>query len=205
MAKAAPKEKDLISDAGFTRVSMLAGIPLGDHDGLPITQSTASIHGLEGGFAETAALDKIHVPVRNRVIGIIVLEAESHEYDRIKEGRGKDAEILEEFVENTVYKGESLFLIDPDDLQDLVLKHQARVTEARVEAERLAQEAKGVSQFPIFGGGDGEQKPGGDGDSTDGEGPKLRSVKDEKYFDAERDPADAPNPLVPSTAESVES
>jgi hypothetical protein len=140
------------SKSGFLRPSTLAGIPLGDHDGLPITDSSGSITGLQGGFSETASLDKIHVPVGSRVIGLIVMVADSHEYDRVKDGRGKDAVMLDEFVENTVYKGESVLLIDPDDVEELVTKHEARIAEARAEAEAAAKEAKGEFFLPFAEG-----------------------------------------------------
>jgi hypothetical protein len=140
------------SKSGFLRPSTLAGIPLGDHDGLPITTSSESIAGLNGGYSETAALDKIHIPVGSMCIGLIVMKAESHEYDRVKEGRGQKATILEEFVENTVFKGQSVLLIDPDDVEELVTKHEARIAEARAEAEAKAKEAKGEFSLPFAEG-----------------------------------------------------
>ena len=141
--------KATTSKSGYLRPSTLAGKSLGEHDGLPITASTGTITGLAGGFSETAALDKIHVPVGSKVIALVVMTADSHEYDRVKEGRGKEAVLLDEFVENTVYKGESVLLIDPDDVEELVAKHQARIAEARAEAERQAKEAKGEFSLPF--------------------------------------------------------
>ena len=137
------------SKSGFLRPSTLAGISLGNHDDLPITDSTGSITGLDGGFSETAKLDKIHVPVGSRVIGLIVLEAVSHEYDKVKDGRGANAITLDEFVENTVYKGESVLLIDPDDVEDLVTKHEERIAAARLDAKRQAKAAKGEFELPF--------------------------------------------------------
>lgn len=153
------KQKELVSAGGYTRVSMLAGVPLGDHDGLPITSCSGSITGLDGGFSETAKLDPIHVPIGSKVIGLIVLESKSHEYDKETEGAGKNKVTLDQFVENTVYKGESVLLIDPDDVEELVAKHQARVNQARLEAEEAARKAKGESTLPGFGASDAGKGP----------------------------------------------
>lgn len=160
-------KRSTTSKAGYLRPSTLAGIPLGDHDGLPITQSTGSITGLDGGFSETASLDKIHIPVKSRVIALVVLEAVSHEYDRIKEGRGANAVSLEEFIENTVYKGESALLIDPDDVEELVQKHEARVAEARALAAQEARAVRGENTLPGTGVGEGETDGAGPADPAD--------------------------------------
>jgi hypothetical protein len=159
-------KKATVTKAGFTRPSTLAGIPLGDHDGLPITQSSGTITGLAGGFSETAALDKIHVPVKARVVALVVLEAESHEYDRVKDGK----DVLEEFVENTVYKGESVLLIDPDDVEELIAKHTQRVKEARSVAEAAAKAAKGEFQLPDpVGDAEGQERESEHGGGTGGD------------------------------------
>ena len=187
MAKPSAK-KDLVSEAGFTRVSMLAGIDLGEHDGLPITHSSGSITGLDGGFSETAELDKIHVPVGSKVIGLIVLDAKSHEYDKVTEGRGAKQVTLEEFIENTVYKGESVLLIDPDDVEELVTRHQARVTQARLEAAEAAKAARGEATLPGTGVAENE---GATVHRMDGSTIPQPKPGEDGYFDAEADTTDA--------------
>ncbi|MDE1904865.1 MAG: hypothetical protein KGH75_00255 [Rhodospirillales bacterium] len=157
--------KSTTTRSGFLRPSTLAGIPLGEHDDLPITQSNGTITGLAGGFSETAAMDKIHVPVGSRVIALVVMVADSHEYDRVTEGRGKDKTMLDEFVETTVYKGESVLLIDPDDVEDLVKKHQEKVAKVRAAAEAAAKAARG--ELPLPFGTDDEDDDGGEGEGDD--------------------------------------
>jgi hypothetical protein len=149
-------KKATTSKSGFIRPSTLVGVPIPDHDGLLVTDCSGTISGLQGGFAKSAKMERIHIPVGSKVVGLWWGEADSHEYDRRKEGTGKDATVLDEFVETTVYKATHSLLIDPDDVEELVTKHNARVAEAEAEEERLRREAKGEFGLPFPETGDGE-------------------------------------------------
>ena len=167
----------------FIHPSELAGVPVPDHDGFPVTECNGSITGLNGGFAETARLDRIHVPVGSRVIALVVMTATSHEYDRVTEGTGPDRVALDEFRETTVYKGESVQLIDPEAVNDIVAKHQERVAKARSDAAQAAREAKGEFTLPL--------------PSTYEEAtitPINGEPDDDGYADSEKDPSIADDP-----------
>jgi hypothetical protein len=155
--------KAATSKSGYVRPSVLAKTPIPDHDDMPVTQSNATITGLQGGFSAAARVQPIHYPSKCRAIGLVVMTNESHEYDRVTEKvKGGPDVVLDEFLETTVWKGETLLIIDPDDVEGMVSEFLKLLAKARSEADAAARAKAG--EFQLDGLGDDEQ---------DGKGKKL--------------------------------
>jgi hypothetical protein len=146
---------------GYVRPATLYGEDLGEHDGLPITDSSGTITGLEGGFSESASLDAIHVKVGEKVWLLVSAVADSHEYDkRTEKVKGEGKVKLEEFVETTVYRADYAFIVDPEAVQEIGAARIAQLQEARAEAEAKAKADRGEFQLPAPIGGEGTAGPG---------------------------------------------
>jgi hypothetical protein len=122
---------------------------LGEHDGLPITKSTAQITGTGDGLSEDMAMRPLHLEAEADVVIVVPAKVRGHFYERVTEGRGKEKLTLEEFLERTTFRAQAAFLIDPDLLEEAIAKHVERRTAYRAEQERLKKEARGEFELPL--------------------------------------------------------
>jgi hypothetical protein len=129
--------------------SKLAGKPIPDHDGVPVTDTTGKIIGADGFLRETLKLDRMHLPMAGVGVLVAPFKVESHEYDFIKDGK----EVIEdEYLETAVLHITSVLIVDPDLLAEVVSAHEQRIAEARAEDERARREAKGEFELPLAEG-----------------------------------------------------
>lgn len=117
------------------------GVPY--HDELPVTYSKARITKTGDGLSEALDLAPLHVPLGANVVILLTAKAVSHEYDKVRVGRGADAMELDEFIETTVFAATSAQFIDPDLVAAALHDHAERVKEERANRERAEREAHG--------------------------------------------------------------
>ena len=158
--------------------SDLEGVPIPDHDGLPVTQVVATITKTGDGLSESMGMTPIHIPAEEHVLVLIVAKSRGHNYRRVVEGTGKDATVLDEFTETLVLDAESALFLDPDLLADIVNEHTARVAKARSDAEARKRAAKKEFQLPL---------PDGDPDAVD---PDMAASQPGGHLSAVPDDAD---------------
>jgi hypothetical protein len=140
---------DTLSRSQRIHPSELEGMDLGEHDGLPITQSSAQITNAGDGLSESLAMSAVHIPVESEVVIVLTAKVKRHSYERVV---GAEKSVKDEFVEVTTYRTDAAFMIDPDLLEEAIAKHMERRAAHRSELERLRKAAKGEFELPFIGG-----------------------------------------------------
>lgn len=160
MARAASKSKSP-ADPNEIRPSELEGIPLGEHEGKPITGVAAKITGAGDGLSESLNLSPVHLPMGGKGFALVPYEVVSHEYDFPKTGKDR---VEDEMLETAVIKAEGCLLLDPDLVRDVAAQHRLRIEDARAAAEKAKREAKGEFELPLAEGGANDD---GDGSGSE--------------------------------------
>jgi hypothetical protein len=126
----------------------LAGKPLGDYDGVDITEVRGVLNAA-GAIGETLKMAPTHYPIGSRMLMLLSVEVDSHEHDRVKEGKEVHND---EMVETVVFKTHFALPINPELGWDVMDAHIKMIEEARLAAEDEKRAARGELKLPIDDG-----------------------------------------------------
>ncbi len=144
---AVPEPEDPADTTGpRLRPSDLEGIPLGDHDGVPISQFAAKVTKAGDGLSESMRLSPMHLPIGGHGVLVMPFTVVSHEYDYVKDGRTR---IESERLETAVLEADGALLVDPDLVEKVVAEHMTRILDARERAAREKREKRGEFELPF--------------------------------------------------------